>query len=471
MFVPTIGLEVHAELKTKSKMFCGCANSPHVAKPNSNVCPICMGHPGTLPTPNFEAIKHVVTFGRAVKGVVADYSEFDRKNYFYPDIPKAYQISQYAFPFIVGGLVAGVELTRVHLEEDTARSQHDKGDYSLVDFNRAGVPLMELVTEPVIHDAETAGKFAKELQLILRTLGISEANMEKGEMRIEANISVSQSEELGTKVEVKNLNSFKSVELAIAFEIKRQIETLENNGEVMQETRGWDEQKLVTFVQRSKETAKDYRYFPDPDLPKMKLAEIDSLSLSRINEIMPILPQEKRKKYSYLGLSEVDIETIIVTKQIDDFIMAVSEVAGDKQALFRSVVNYTLTDLIPATPDGTSGIIVSPKNFVRLIELATEGSISSRVAKDLIKEFASVHEVDFETIINDRNLLILEDPTVLDDFIKQVLTDNANVVAEYKGGKDTALKYLLGQVMKVSRGSVRPQSAESRLIEIIAETR
>lgn len=471
MYVPTIGLEVHAELKTKSKMFCGCANSPHVAKPNTNVCPICMGHPGTLPTPNFEAVKHVVTFGRAVQGTISDYSEFDRKNYFYPDIPKAYQISQYAFPFVTGGEMAGVELTRVHLEEDTARSQHDKGDYSLVDYNRAGVPLMELVTEPVIHDAETAGKFTKELQLILRTLGISEANMEKGEMRIEANISVSQTEELGTKVEVKNLNSFKSVESAIAFEIKRQIEVLENGGELVQETRGWDEQKLETFVQRSKETAKDYRYFPDPDLPKLKISEIAEFSESRVNEITPVLPEKKREKYSYLGLNRNDIETIIVTKKIDDFILGVSEIVGENQELFRSTVNYTLTDLVPATPDDTPEIKVIPHNFVKLIKLVIDGSISSRVAKDLIKEFATVSEVNFESIINERNLLILEDTAVLDGFIKQVLDDNANVVEEYVGGKDTALKYLLGQVMKVSRGSVRPQSAESRLIEIIAETR
>jgi aspartyl-tRNA(Asn)/glutamyl-tRNA(Gln) amidotransferase subunit B len=213
-YTPTIGLEVHAELRTESKMFCGCKNEPHDTEINSNVCPFCMAHPGTLPVPNKKAIEMVYLFGRAVNATAADFSEFDRKNYFYPDIPKAYQISQYAYPFLTAGSLQSIELTRVHLEEDTARSQHDKGSESLVDFNRAGVPLMELVTEPVIHDAQTAGDFARELQLLLRTLKISTANMEKGEMRVEANISVSKTDTFGTKVEVKNLNSFKTVVLS-----------------------------------------------------------------------------------------------------------------------------------------------------------------------------------------------------------------------------------------------------------------
>ena len=197
-YTTTVGIEVHAELKTKSKMFCGCINNPHAAEPNANVCPVCMAHPGTLPVVNKEAVRFLMMVGKAIGGELADYSEFDRKNYFYPDIPKAYQISQYQFPFVKGGEIAGVAITRVHLEEDTARSAHDQGDESLVDFNRAGVPLMELVTEPVIHDAQKAGEFAKELQLLLRSLGVSDANMERGEMRVEANISVSKTDQLGT---------------------------------------------------------------------------------------------------------------------------------------------------------------------------------------------------------------------------------------------------------------------------------
>ena len=282
-YKPTIGIEVHAELNTKSKMFCGCTNNPHEGEPNTYICPVCLAHPGTLPAVNKEAVKKVLLVGTALEGQLATYSEFDRKNYFYPDIPKAYQLSQYAYPFVKGGMLHGVAITRVHLEEDTARSQHE-GSSSVVDFNRAGVPLMELVTEPVIHDAELAASFARELQLLLRFLDVSNANMEKGEMRVEANISISSTDELGTKVEVKNLNSFKSMEQAIAYEIKRQAELLDKGEKVVQETRGWDEVKNKTFSQRTKETAEDYRYFPDPDIPKY-----DIPSVSEFNNLYLIL--------------------------------------------------------------------------------------------------------------------------------------------------------------------------------------
>jgi aspartyl-tRNA(Asn)/glutamyl-tRNA(Gln) amidotransferase subunit B len=257
----TVGLEVHAELNTETKMFCSCANDPEAAKPNANICPICMAHPGTIPTINKKAVEHVLRVGTAIGANLADYTEFDRKSYFYPDIPKGYQISQFEHPFVAGGSLVGINVTRIHLEEDTARSSHEKGK-SLVDFNRAGVPLMELVTEPDIHDAATAGKFARELQLLLRTLGASNANLEKGEMRVEANISISKTDELGTKVEVKNLNSFRSVERAIAYEVERQAKLIEEGGKVTQETRGWDENKQITFSQRVKEGSADYRYFP-----------------------------------------------------------------------------------------------------------------------------------------------------------------------------------------------------------------
>jgi aspartyl-tRNA(Asn)/glutamyl-tRNA(Gln) amidotransferase subunit B len=238
-YVPTIGLEVHAELKTQTKMFCNSKNDPDESRPNVNVCPVCMGFPGTLPVVNREAVKHVLKVGAALGGKLADYTEFDRKNYFYPDLPKGYQISQYEYPLIKGGSLNSIEITRVHLEEDTARSQH-AGEHSIVDFNRGGLPLMELVTEPVIHDAKTASAFAEELQLLLRYLGAGEANMEKGQMRVEANISISDSEKLGTKVEVKNLNSFRAVERAIEFEIKRQTELLEKGDARMERRPGRD---------------------------------------------------------------------------------------------------------------------------------------------------------------------------------------------------------------------------------------
>src|SRR4051812_4751508 len=292
-YVPTIGLEIHAELKPASKMFCSCKNDPDEERPNVNICPICMGHPGTLPVVNQEAVRHVLKVGVAVGGVLADFTEFDRKNYFYPDIPKGYQISQYKYPLVSGGAINGIELTRIHLEEDTGTSQHEEGDYSLVNYNRAGVPLMELVTEPVIHSAKDAVNFAKELQLLLRYLGAGEANLEKGEMRVEANISISKTEKFGTKVEVKNLNSFKAVEKAIEYEVARHIEVLESGGTLKQETRGWDETKGETFSQRSKEDSHDYRYFPDPDLPKLYISKIPELHKNVLKKEIGELPWDK----------------------------------------------------------------------------------------------------------------------------------------------------------------------------------
>ena len=458
MYTPTIGLEVHAELKTKSKMFCGCQNNPHHDEPNTNVCPVCMGHPGTLPVPNEAAIKSVLMFGTAVDGKLATYSEFDRKNYFYPDIPKAYQLSQYAFPFVKGGMLAGVELTRVHLEEDTARSQHDKGEGSLVDYSRAGVPLMELVTEPVIHDAELAGKFARELQLLLRTIGISDANMEKGEMRVEANISVSNT---GTKakkyVEVKDLNSFRSVEDAINFEIKRQIAVIEAGGEISQETRGWDENKSETFVQRSKETAKDYRYFPDPDIPKFDLAQKSDFDKSVLAEIMPMLPEEKRSKYTLLGLTNSQIEIIIADQNIDLYFSSLLMVMGDNAtSALGLAVNYLLTDMVPLwTNVAATDTVVSPEHFAALMGLLDTRQITSRVAKDLLIEFA-LADNDLVALVHERGLLTANNSADLERIIADVLAGNESVVAEYKGGKTTVIQFLVGQVMKQTKGASDP---------------
>jgi len=460
MFKPTIGLEVHAELKTKSKMFCGCVNDPHASEPNINTCPVCLAHPGSLPVANYEAVKSVLIFGTAVNGTLANFSEFDRKNYFYPDIPKAYQISQYAFPFISGGELSGVKLTRVHLEEDTARSQHDKGDYSLVDFNRAGVPLMELVTEPVIHDAKTAGDFARELQLTLRTLGISDANMEKGEMRVEANISISDTEELGTKVEVKNLNSFKSVEAAIAFEIERQTSILQNNGQIQQETRGWDEIHGKTFTQRSKETAKDYRYFPDPDLPKLVTTEIPAFLQSRLKEQLPELPQNKRSKYDVIGLTSNQIETILQSAILDKYFAELFILAKENHKVLLMATNYLLTDLTPGIAGKEAVKILSPEHFYELMVVLEQKKITSRVAKDLIIENATT-DTDLIAVITDRQLFSNFDDDKLTELVRTIIADNPAVVNEYKSGKFASLQFLLGQAMKITRGVADPKTLKT----------
>lgn len=455
-YTATIGLEVHAELKTKSKMFCACANNPHEAEPNTLICPICLAHPGTLPVANEEAVSMVLLFGEAVKAKKADYSEFDRKNYFYPDIPKAYQISQFAYPFLSGGSLSGIELTRVHLEEDTARSQHDHEGVSLVDFNRAGVPLMELVTEPVIHDAKTAGDFAKELQLLLQTLNISDAQMEKGEMRVEANISVSKTETLGTKVEVKNLNSFRSVEGAIAYEIERQVAVLEKGEAIKQETRGWDEVKLKTYSQRSKESAKDYRYFPDPDLPKLKISEYEYFSENRLAEILPLLPEEKREKYSVIGIPSNQIELIISNKVIDKFFSELFHNSEKETGVLKLAANYLTSDVISGLSESErEEIVFSVANFYKLIKLAETKAINSRVTKDILRELIE-KDFDTEMVIKERGLLQASDTETLKPIVDELISEFPDVVNEYKAGKSSVLQFLVGQGMKKTKGTANP---------------
>lgn len=468
-YTTTVGIEVHAELKTKSKMFCGCANNVHASEPNAHVCPVCMAHPGTLPVVNKEAVHFLMQVGKAIGGTLAEYSEFDRKNYFYPDIPKAYQISQYQFPFITGGSIAGVAITRVHLEEDTARSVHDQGEESLVDFNRAGVPLMELVTEPVIHDSKQAGDFARELQLLLRTLGVSDANMEKGEMRVEANISVSKTDELGTKVEVKNLNSFKSVEAAIEYETKRHIEELEAGRSLSQETRGWNESKGKTFLQRTKETAQDYRYFPDPDIPKFKRSEIPEFSDSRIAENLPETPDFKRSKYKVMDLSEMQTEVIISDFARNAFFESTLEHLADGVSV-TLLANYLTSDiasLLEANSD-LSLADASPEMFAALLKLVSDNKITSRVAKDLLREVV-FQGSDPEKLAMERGLMQENSEEALNVMIMSIVAANPAVVAEYKAGKESAIQYLVGQGMKQSKGSANPTLLKTLLERELAQ--
>jgi len=464
-YTPTIGLEVHAELNTKAKMFCGCKNDPHYEEPNVYICPVCMAHPGSLPVVNESAVKKVLTFGRAVGATLATYSEFDRKNYFYPDIPKAYQISQYEFPFVTGGTLHDVALTRVHLEEDTARSQHTSEQGSLVNFNRAGVPLMELVTEPVIHDATTAGDFARELQLLLQTLGISHAQMERGEMRVEANVSISKTETLGTKVEVKNLNSFRSVELAIAYEIERQARVLDAGEEVAPETRGWDENKQRTFAQRTKETAKDYRYFPDPDIPKMEIGQYSAFSTPRLDENIPTLPAEKLEKYTYLGLTSNQTETILRQPYLDSlFAMLVAEYSEETE-LLQLAVNYLTSDTVSIMSErGDAPTTLHLKPFWTLLSMIQAEKLNSRAAKDLLAEVL-YEGIDPETVAKERNLLQSNTADSLQPIVDEVITENPTVVAEFQGGKEASVQFLVGQGMKKSRGAANPKLLRDLLVK------
>lgn len=467
---PTIGLEIHAELKTRTKMFCDSKNDPDETRPNVNVCPVCMAHPGTLPVINREAVRHILRIGTAIGGELADESEFDRKSYFYPDIPKGYQISQYEHPLVKGGELAGVVVTRVHLEEDTARSTH-AGGASLVDFNRAGIPLMELVTEPVIHDAETAGKFARELQLLLRTLGAGEANLEKGEMRIEANISVSPEEGVfGTKVEVKNLNSFRSVERAIAFEIQRQTKLIESGGKVVQETRGWDEAKQETFHQRYKEGSADYRYFPEPDLPKLYLSEIAEFSSDAIRASLPELPWERRARYAQAyTLRESDVEYLSASVERTTFFDAVAKSLGDNIKLVALAANYIVSDLagIYAKTGAEEYASLNPESFAKLIKLTAAGELSSRGAKDVL--VLLIEKGGDPALLAEEHGLIQEhDPVALKSAVMGVLASEPKAVEEYRAGKEAALQYLIGKSMKATKGAGNPTVLKELIIQELA---
>jgi len=456
-YTPTIGLEIHAELKTQTKMFCNCLNDPDETRSNVNVCPVCMGHPGTLPVLNKEAIKLVLKIGCAVDAEIADYTEWDRKNYFYPDIPKGYQISQYKYPLIRGGSINGVELTRIHLEEDTGTSIHDQGDYSLINFNRAGVPLMELVTEPVIHSAKEASDFAKELRLLLRYLNASEANMEKGEMRVEANISIAEddSDKLGTKVEIKNLNSFKSVERAIDFEIKRMTKLVEEGkeDEIVQETRGWDENRQKTFSQRLKETSDDYRYFPEPDLPKLKISKINEFKAGKLNKELPELPWERRERLSKLKLNKDQIEVFVGNDRFSKIFDEITKKVK-KEEQIKLAANYITSDLISLENGVDSGI--NAEQMIELVSMIDANEISSRGAKDilavLVREGGNPKQ-----IAEDSNLAQQSDLSTLEKVVRKVIVDNSKAVEEYKKGKNASLQFLIGQGMKETKGSANPQ--------------
>ena len=465
-------------------MFCNSKNDADEKRPNYNVCPICLAHPGTLPVINMEAVRHVLRVGKALNGKSADYTEFDRKNYFYPDLPKGYQISQYEHPLVSGGFLNGVEITRIHLEEDTASSVHssafltaggDKTDATVIDFNRAGVPLMELVTEPVIKSAEEAGMFARELQLLLRYLGASEANMEKGEMRVEANISVSRSDlgtplrsdlkkdgPLGTKVEVKNLNSFRIMERAVAYEIKRQKEILEKGEEVIQETRGWDEKAGKTFPQRIKEGSADYRYFPDPDLPSLRLSLVPDFDDEAIRKTIPELPRERRQRYLGLGIKPEDAELYLRDERLGTFFELVTESYLPESRELVLASNYTANDLVKIMRDmenrdseHQAEIPITVRNFRKIIEMISSNKISSRSAKDLL--VASITDKrDPEVIAQEMKIFQISDSANLDGAVADVIDRNPKVVADFKAGKGMALEYLVGQSMQSLRGAGDP---------------
>ena len=630
-YEPTIGLEIHSELKTKSKMFCSCANDPDETHANVNICPICVGHPGTLPTINEEAIKKLLMVGVALNCKIAEFSKFDRKNYFYPDLPKGYQISQYDEPLITGGELQGVRLRRIHLEEDAGRLVHDvhrsnidrvesngkqivlkeesyrlmgflfeiqnklgsvhkeknyqdaveailgrekipyerekrfklkldnleisdfvadfivegkilletkaskfitqedirqtlryikslnlplgiivnfRGEkldykriinpkfaensislgqnlgegYSLVDFNRAGVPLMELVTEPDIRSAAQALAFAKELQLILRYLGVSDADMEKGQMRVEANVSVAPSANgqspLGVKVEVKNINSFKAVSAAIAYEIGRQKGLLARGEKITQETRGWNEDTQATFPQRSKEEAHDYRYFPEPDLPPFETSVFDPEHL-RLH--LPELPAPRRERLAReYALTQKQAELLTDDPALARFFEeAVSELATRDEARAANVgkeprnllFNYLTSDLLgllAARNETLNESEVNPEELAHLADLLADEKIGSRQAKDILKKMVETGE-DPEAIMRNEGLETVSDHGAVEAAVKEIIAEHPQAAADYKKGKQASLQFLLGQAMGKLKGRGNPAKLKEVLEKFLRE--
>ncbi len=449
---PTIGLEIHAELATRTKMFCDSLNDPEEAHPNVNICPVCMGHPGTLPVPNRQAIEHVIKVGLALGGNINETTKFDRKNYFYPDLPKAYQISQYDKPLVTGGVLKGIRITRVHLEEDTGTLGHADGA-SLVDYNRAGVPLMELVTEPDFTSAAQVADFARELQLILRYLGVSDANMEKGQMRIEANVSLN----MGTKTELKNINSFKAVHDAVKYELARQEEAIRAGEKITQETRGWDEVKQKTVSQRSKEQAHDYRYFPEPDIPPFETAVF---GLGALRDSIPELPAQKRMRFAAeYGLDEKQADALVGEPATANYFEeAVSEFRAEiSEGNIATLYHYLTSDLRGLM--NQSGVTfvdvkVDPEHLAHLAMLIERKKITSRQAKDMLAKMFE-NGADPEEIMKSENIGI-SDIDEVEVVVLAVIAEHHAAVADYKKGKTVSLQFLIGQAMARLKGRARP---------------
>jgi aspartyl-tRNA(Asn)/glutamyl-tRNA(Gln) amidotransferase subunit B len=480
-YIPVIGMEVHVELKTHSKMFCNSKNGLGLEKkPNVHICPVCTAQPGTLPVPNQTAIEFVQLAGLALNCELNLKSKFDRKNYFYPDLPKGYQISQYDQPLCglghmdiqtADGKTKHIGVTRIHLEEDTGKLIHPDGaDYTLVDYNRAGVPLMELVTEPDIENGEQARIFCTRLQQICRYLGISDANMEKGNMRCEVNLSLHKEGEeklSGTKVEVKNINSFRFVEKAINYEIERQTEALENGETLVQETRGWDSVKNVTVSQRKKESAHDYRYFPEPDIPPM---EFSKEYVENLRAKLPELPFAKEQRFAQeYGLNQADILVLTAEADLAEYFenviselkekIASKEIVAPEEKAIKLAVNYIISEVRKHLAENNHDIRdlkISAENYAEFVGIVADGKINSSAAQTVLKEMYHTGG-DPSQIISEKNLGQMEDASELEMVVEKVLAGNQQSVDDFKAGKDNALKFLMGQVMKESGGKANPQ--------------
>ena len=475
-----IGLEVHCQLITKSKMFCGCSADYSGAEPNTHVCPVCMGMPGVLPVINERAIEYIVLTGLALNCEIAGFSKFDRKNYPYPDLMKGYQISQYDLPLCVGGWLdidvstgrRRVGITRVHMEEDTARLLHRSDSasgegYTLVDVNRSGTPLMEIVSEPDMRTPEEAREYLVRLRQILRYIGVSEANMEEGNFRCDANVSLRPRGEtaFGTKVEVKNMNSFRAVHDAVAFEQVRQARALDAGERIIQETRGWVDEKQITVSQRSKEEANDYRYFPEPDLPPLRLSR-DFVARQRAR--LPELPETRKARFVALGLSGHEATTLTEARdRADYFEQTLAALASefDEGRATKLAANWMLGEVarwqnVPGNE--LDALRVTPDGLAELIGLAERGKVTAAVAKEVFEQMASTGRTATQ-IVDEGGLAQIGGQDELVGIARKVIASNEKAVADYRAGKEAALQALVGQVMKETRGRANPQVAREML--------
>jgi aspartyl-tRNA(Asn)/glutamyl-tRNA(Gln) amidotransferase subunit B len=472
-FEPVIGLEVHAQISTQSKMFCGCSADSFGAPPNTHVCPICLGMPGTLPVINQAAIEATIMTALAFHCEIPEYSKFDRKNYHYPDLLKGYQISQYDLPLSRNGWIRieangeekRIAIRRVHLEEDTAKLFHTADGFSLVDVNRSGVPLMEIVSEPDMHALEDVKQYSLKLRQILRYLGVSSGDMEKGAMRFEANISLRPlgSTELSpTRVEIKNLNSFRAMLHAVEFEIARQSEIRQKGGVVTQETMGWDEAHNVTVPQRSKEEAHDYRYFPEPDLPRLHIMRE---WVEEIRARLPELPDEKRRRYrEEYQLSAYDASVLAADKDIAVYFESAVAAGRARGVTSKQVANWLTSEVFGRLSGDISELKVPSQQLAGLVSRINDGTISTTIAKAVLDEMMATGR-DADTIISEKDLAQIQDRAAIEEAAERVIAGQPEPVADYLAGKEAIFKFLVGQLMKETKGKANPKLANQVLLE------
>ena len=466
-----IGLEVHAELSTKTKIFCSCPTK-FGAAPNTQTCPICMGMPGTLPVLNEKVVEYAVKAGLATNCEISKNSKNDRKNYFYPDLPKAYQISQYDKPLCEHGYVEidtkegkkKIRLTRIHIEEDAGKLNHDEfAGGSLVDLNRAGVPLIEIVSEPDLRSSEEVEEYLKRLKSILEYIEVSDCKMQEGSFRADVNVSVRKKgdSKLGTRTEMKNMNSFRSITRAIEYEVDRQIDVIEDGGEVEQETLRWDDVSGKTFPMRDKEDAQDYRYFPDPDLVAIKLSEE---YIENIKNTLPELPESRKERYlEEYGLSEKDANIITASKYLSDLFEGAIKVCHNPKAVNNWIIS-DISRILNETEMEPIEIPFDSNQLGKLIILIDKGTISSSIAKKVLVEMFE-HPRDPEDIIDEKGWVQISDEGAIKEVVLKVLEANPQSVADYKGGKDKALGFLVGQAMKETRGKANPKMLNEMFLE------